>query len=56
MQTWPILEEAGEYGEPLKALEQKAAIPEDGVGVPWKLIVYSPEPVSVCGLRTGGAG
>jgi hypothetical protein len=29
------------------------AIPEDGVAVPWRLIVYSSEPVSVCGLAPG---
>jgi hypothetical protein len=29
------------------------AIPEDGAAVPWRLIVYSPKPVSVCGLADG---
>jgi hypothetical protein len=28
------------------------AIPTDGVALPWKLIVYSREPVSLCGLGT----
>ncbi len=29
------------------------AVPRDGSGLPWRLILYSPESVSLCGLRQG---
>jgi len=29
------------------------AIPQDGAAMPWRLIVYSPKPVSMCGLADG---
>lgn len=53
---------AGRFTDvPTLALEMPAAgrfaslaIPADGVVLPWRLIVYSPEPVSVCGLGSSG--
>jgi hypothetical protein len=42
---------------PLSTLQARhaasLAIPEDGVALPWKLVVYSRRPVTLCGLGAG---